>query len=261
MSESMSADRSSHSLSFADLLRQHRLAAGLTQEELAERAGTSARGVSDLERGARSHPHRETVRLLADALGLSGPARAAFVRAAPRAIGHPIARSERMAAHLPVPLTPLIGRHQERAVLTTLLREGEVRLVTLTGPGGVGKTRLALAVAADLLEDFPDGVWFVDLSPLTDPALVIPAIAKSLGLHETNGQPVLESLISALQHRVLLLLLDNFEHVQAAAGNIGRLLAAAPYLKVLVTSRAVLHLSGEHEYAVPPLALPDLQHL
>src|SRR3954462_1293975 len=108
---------------FADLLRQHRLAAGLTQEELAERAGTSARGISDLERGARSHPHRETVRLLADALGLSGGARTAFVRAAPRAIGHPIARPERVAAHLPVPFTPLIGRQQERAVLTSLLQE------------------------------------------------------------------------------------------------------------------------------------------
>ena len=113
MSRTVETERRAYA-AFADLLRQHRLAAGLTQEELAERAGLSARGISDLERGARRHPHRETVRLLADALGLSGAARATFAPAAPRSIGRPIPRPERVVAHLPVPLTPLIGRHQER---------------------------------------------------------------------------------------------------------------------------------------------------
>src|SRR5829696_10167900 len=139
----MTVDRHPDTPVFAELLRQHRRAMGVTQEELAERAGMSARGISDLERGARSHPHRETVRLLADALGLSGAARSTFVRAAPRAIGRTAARPA-PAAQLPIPLTPLIGRHQERAAVIALMRDGVTRLVTLTGPGGVGKTRLAL---------------------------------------------------------------------------------------------------------------------
>src|SRR5829696_9299445 len=118
----MTVDRHPDTPVFAELLRQHRRAMGVTQEELAERAGMSARGISDLERGARSHPHRETVRLLADALGLSGAARSAFVHAAPRAFGRTAARPAPAAAQLPIPLTPLIGRHQERAALTALLR-------------------------------------------------------------------------------------------------------------------------------------------
>jgi transcriptional regulator with XRE-family HTH domain len=150
----MTGARGSEPLAFGDLLRQHRLAAGVTQEELAERAGISARGISDLERGARTRPHRQTVRLLADALGLSGTTRATFFRAAPRTIGRTVARPERAAARLPVPLTPLIGRQREQTVLDALLRDGAVRLVTLTGPGGVGKTRLALAAAEQLGDAF-----------------------------------------------------------------------------------------------------------
>jgi predicted ATPase/DNA-binding XRE family transcriptional regulator len=253
-------DPSSHFLGFAALLRQHRLAAGLTQEELAERAGTSARGVSDLERGARSHPHRETVRLLADALGLSGGARAAFVQAAPRAIGHPIARPERTAALLPVPLTPLIGRQQERAVLTSLLREEVTRLVTLTGPGGVGKTRLALQVAADLLEDFPDGAGFADLSPLNDPALVPATIATVLGVREEGGA-LAERVIGVISGKHLLLVLDNCERVVGAAPFVVDMLARSPHLMVLATSRTPLHAYGEQEYPLAPLPLPDLAHL
>src|SRR5215213_64705 len=141
-SQPMTVDHRSDTSVFADLLRQHRLAAGLTQEELAEHAGISTRGISDLERGARTHPHRETVWLLADALGLSGIERSTFAGAVPRTTGRVGARHKSAAAQLPVPLTPLIGRHEEQAVLTSLMRDDVTRLATLTGAGGVGKTRL-----------------------------------------------------------------------------------------------------------------------
>jgi predicted ATPase/DNA-binding CsgD family transcriptional regulator len=159
--------------------------------------------------------------------------------------------------HLPIQPTPFIGREKEvAAVLQELLRE-DVRLVTLTGPGGVGKTRMALHVAEQLRAHFADGVWFVSLAPISDPDLVIPTIAQTLCLWEAGEQSPLEQLQVFLGEKQVLLLLDNFEQVVSAATHIANLLSSCPHLKVLVTSREVLHVRAEHEFPVPMLSLPD----
>jgi predicted ATPase/class 3 adenylate cyclase/Tfp pilus assembly protein PilF len=163
--------------------------------------------------------------------------------------------------NLPVQPTPLIGREEEVVTLQQMLGRAEVRLVTLTGPGGTGKTRLALRVAADLLDRFRDGVYFVDLAPIHAPALVAATIAQTLGVRDTGEGSLLESLKRHLREKQHLLVLDNFEQVLAAAQTVAELLGAAPRLKVLVTSRAVLRLRGEQEFVVLPLAGPDPRRL
>ncbi|TMD69535.1 MAG: tetratricopeptide repeat protein [Chloroflexi bacterium] len=162
---------------------------------------------------------------------------------------------------LPAQLTPLIGREQEVAAVGHLLHREDVRLVTMTGAGGLGKTRLGLQVAAELSDLFPDGVYFVNLAPISDPELVVPTIAQALGIREVAGQSLLERLQEELQQKQVLLVLDNFEQVVNAASQLVDLLAACPKLKLLVTSREVLHVRAEREFAVPPLALPDPTHL
>jgi class 3 adenylate cyclase len=161
--------------------------------------------------------------------------------------------------NLPPQLTSFVGREEPIASVKGLL--ADARLLTLTGPGGTGKTRLALQVAAEVLADFADGAFFVDLQAITDPAVVPPEMATTLGVAEEAGRPILDSLKDHLRDREVLLVLDNFEQVTDAAPAVLELVGAAPKLKVLVTSRAVLHLHGEREVPVPPLLLPDPDHL
>jgi predicted ATPase/class 3 adenylate cyclase len=165
---------------------------------------------------------------------------------------------EARPTNLPIQPTPLIGRERQVTEAETLVRREDVRLVTLTGAGGTGKTRLSLQVAAELVADFEDGVFFVDLAAITDPHLFIPTVGQTLSVREKPGRSLSETLIDYLRDKHLLLVFDNFEQLLDAASGVSGLLAGAPKLKALVTSRAPLHLSGEHEYSVPPLAVPDL---
>jgi predicted ATPase/DNA-binding XRE family transcriptional regulator len=242
---------------FGARLRQVRESAGLTQEDLAARAGLSAKGISDLERGARRRPHPHTVRSLADALELSEDERASLLAAVPKRSDVAHAGPPVTQAVLPTPLVPLVGREQDLEEVTGFLRQGEMRLITLTGAGGVGKTRLALEAARHVGKFFPDGIAFIALAPLNDAGLVISTVAYSMGLRETPGQTPHEALREHLRDKWMLLLLDNFEHLLPAAPAIADMMASCPNLTVLVTSRAPLLVRGEQEYSVPPLELPS----
>ncbi len=239
---------------FGALLRRYRESAGLTQEELAQRAGLSVRGISDLERGLRQNPRRDTVEMLADALG-SAPHQRALLEAAAR----PTSQGQRWQAppaapnNLPARLTNLLGREREARVLAEYLARADVRLLTLTGPGGVGKTRLALEVAEEALDRFEDGVYLISLAPLREPAHVLSELANVLGLRLGNGSPESE-IVTALRDRRTLLIFDNVEHLLSAAPRVADLLGACPQVKVLVTSREPLKLSGEREFTVEPLS-------
>jgi predicted ATPase/DNA-binding XRE family transcriptional regulator len=245
--------------SFADLLRRRRLAAGLSQEALAERAGLSIRAISDLERGVRRAPYRETVRLISDALALDTIERAALEAAITRGRGPRVPSTQlthTFGLSIPAEVSALIGREHDVADLLSRIRRRDSRLITLSGPPGIGKTRLALAVASRLVDEMADGVVFVGLAPISDARLVPTSIMQALGLAEAGKQPSVLRIQDALRAKRLLLLLDNFEHVIDAAPVVSELLTDCPDVVILVTSRATLRLRGEQEYPVPPLALP-----
>jgi predicted ATPase/transcriptional regulator with XRE-family HTH domain len=264
MGESLGATRSG-TTAFGAALRSMRLAAGLSQGALAERAGLSEKAVGALERGDRTSPRPATVVLLAQALGASPAERDRLLDAA-RADERPIERGRPtdtdaapLAWHgLLVPPTPLLGRQQDIAAVSQLVSPSgnAARLVTLIGPGGVGKTRVALAVALDLVDAFADDVWFVDLSPLRDYRLVAASVARALDVRESGGRSAHELLIDALRERQVLLVLDNFEQVLDAAPLVADLLSRCPRLSVLVTSRMPLRLRAEQRFMVEPLSVP-----
>jgi predicted ATPase/DNA-binding XRE family transcriptional regulator len=243
-------------VAFGSLLKQHRRNAWLTQEELAERSGLSVRTIRGLERGEGHSPRPDTVILLGRALNLSEEDHHLLVVAA-RQRGVVTGPAASPSSSLPSPSTPLVGREEELTEVMSLLGRREARLLTLTGTGGVGKSRLAIQAAQDTAGLFADGVVFVALAPLSDPALVIPTVARSLGLRESEGQTAREALHAYLREKQLLLLLDNFEHLLEAAPEVAWLIESCPDLTLLATSRAPLRVRGEQEYPVPPLELPS----
>jgi predicted ATPase/DNA-binding XRE family transcriptional regulator len=240
--------------SFGAHLKALRETAGFTQEELATIAGLSVHAVSALERGERRRPHVDTVRALSAALDLSGPARDALLASA-RSHGHQTAVDELSCAPLPLPLTALLGRDVELRTVRAWLRESGARLITLVGPGGVGKTRLALEVARSVADEGTTRVVFVPLAGITEASFVAPAIADAFGFSNVSGADLTMRLRAACADQPTLMIVDNCEHVLDAASLFADLLTSAEPLRLLATSRAPLRLRGEREYAVGPLPL------
>jgi predicted ATPase/transcriptional regulator with XRE-family HTH domain len=237
-------------------LKQRRALLGLTQSDLARAAACSPSLIRKYESGER-RPPRPTAERLADALQIAAGQRADFIAAALGAPAvEPAERPPRYPGYLPAPATPLFGREGDLDALGRRLLDPQTRLVSLLGPPGVGKSRLAIAAARLVADAFDDGVCMVDLAPVAEADLVFPAVARALGRRLSPDRPPAEQLAAALDGRRVLLLLDNFEHVLAAARPLARLLDACPTLRLLVTSRAPLRLRAERRYLVEPLALP-----
>ncbi len=231
------------------------MTAGVTQEELADQSGLSVRGLRYLEQGLHL-PYQDTVRRLVAGLKLL-PEDAAALAAAARSGKGQGNTAGADSTVLPVPLTPLVGQEELVRKAVDLLSQEDVRLVTLTGPGGVGKTRVGLQVAAEWARESTGDVIWVPLESLTDHELVLPAVAQALGLKGAGPAPLAETVAARVRARPVLLLLDNFEQVAAAADRVANLVASSPGLNVLVTSRSALNLRAEHELPVAPLPVPD----
>lgn len=241
----------------ARLLKRFRMQAGLSQQMLADRALISAQAVSALERGSRKVPYRYTLDRIAEALALSEEDRAELERSVRRARGLRIEESVAAPSHnLPRQVSPIFGRADVVKELAGLLQQTAV--VTVVGTGGAGKTRVAIAVGAAVLHDFADGVWFVELAPLSDPGLVAQALAATLGVQESHKRPLLETLVAYLGHKRTLIVFDNCEHVISGARTVvASLLRECPNIVMLATSRVALEVPGERAYRIPPLAVPS----
>ena len=242
---------------FAILLKRYRVATGLSQEEVAERSRLSVNALSALERGARRAPHRETVAALCAALELDGAARSDLEssarRARPRGIRSDL-WSDPVATNLPRQTTTFLGRRSEIVAIRQLLETYSV--VTITGAGGIGKTRTALELASMCAETYFGGVWFVDLAALREPSFLVSRVAEVLNVSH-DGQGALGPLLAHLASRQLLLILDNCEHlISEAARMASQILAAAPRVRILATSRERLHIGGEAVYRLPTLSVP-----
>jgi predicted ATPase/transcriptional regulator with XRE-family HTH domain len=252
---------------FGELLKRSRLATGLTQEGLAEAAAISREAISALERGGRKFPRADTVELLANALSLVGDERAALRAAAARPSVPRNAEREMVVApraptsggspSLPIALTPLIGRMPELAHASTRLVRDKVRLLTITGPAGVGKSRLALELAWTCREAFADGAVFLDVASVQSHEQLSAAAARFFGLPRPPGSYPCESVVAHLRDKHMLVVLDNFEQLLSAASILVEVLAECPSIAVVVTSRGILHVRGEELLAISPMFVPQ----
>lgn len=256
------------SSSFGHWLKKRRKTLDLTQAELAKQVGCAVISIQKMEANER-RPSKQMARLLAEHLGIPDEARQEFVRFAREESGlqrltsfdelsHRALRSlsPSQLTNIPTPPTSLIGRDQDVAAARKRLLEGDTRLLSILGPPGVGKTRLAIQVASDLREEFEQGVHFVSLAPVNDSNLVAATIAQTLGINQIGERSFADRLKEYLRDKHALLVLDNFEQVVAAARFVAELLSACPWISILVTSRAPLSIRGERRFPLSPLALP-----
>ena len=245
---------------FGELLKRHRTAAGFSQEQLAELAGVSTDAISLLERGLRRAPQKATLNLLLATLALNDSERIEIEEAARLARGRGPSHGENLPSNLPPRLTSFVDREQERSEIKALLHSH--RLVTVVGTGGAGKTRCAIEIAAEMLDDFGDGVWLAELAPISDPGLVSAAIARALRVQQAPDRSIGEKLLAYLKRKRLLLIFDNCEHVLDEVRRVAtEILVHCPDVRILATSRENLAITGEQVYRMPSLPVPAISAL